>query len=297
MNAGEFLLILLADIEVEKLMYNYYLKKLRNAWTMMAPHTHAALEIVSVVNGSAFFKFNNDLVKIEKKDVLIIAPYSKHMLYVEKEQTCELSCVQFDLSAIHTRSNGESYYNMIQELSNLSDREFIKFSGSSIFHDSMKRIIVEMDSKESNYETVVKAEATYLIVNICRTIEQLRRTQDNIGNTYVNHAVEYINESLDQKITLRKVAEEINVSEHYLMHLFKKHTGTTLIKYVNTQRIERSKNLLLHTNDTISDISVSVGMETLQYFSNLFRRQTGMSPVQYRKINQAIDFKRIGEQK
>ena len=80
-------------------------------------------------------------------------------------------------------------------------------------------------------------------------------------------------------------AEQMSLSPNYLSDLLKKETGKTTLEHIHIFLIEKAKNSLLRSSDTISGIAYSLGFVYPQRFSNLFKAKTGMSPKEYRMLN------------
>ena len=80
-------------------------------------------------------------------------------------------------------------------------------------------------------------------------------------------------------------AKQLHFSPNYLSDLLKKETGKTALEHIHFFIIERAKNSLLNSSETISGIAYSLGFEYPQRFSNLFKSKTGMSPKEYRILN------------
>ncbi|MCI4671792.1 MAG: helix-turn-helix transcriptional regulator [Bacteroidia bacterium] len=80
-------------------------------------------------------------------------------------------------------------------------------------------------------------------------------------------------------------ARQLSFSPNYLSDLLKKETGKTALEHIHFFLIERAKNSLLNSSDTISGIAYSLGFEFPQHFSNLFKSKTGLSPKEYRNLN------------
>ncbi|MBL4907818.1 MAG: AraC family transcriptional regulator [Sneathiella sp.] len=80
-------------------------------------------------------------------------------------------------------------------------------------------------------------------------------------------------------------ADKLNLSSSYLSDMLKKETGKNLQEQIHYYVIEKSKNILLNSTLTVSEISYQLGFEYPQYFSRLFKNKTGMSPNQYRILN------------
>lgn len=80
-------------------------------------------------------------------------------------------------------------------------------------------------------------------------------------------------------------AKQLSISPNYLSDLLKRETGKTTLEHIHFFLIERAKNSLLNSSDTISGIAFSLGFEYPQHFSNLFKSKTGLSPKEYRRSN------------
>ncbi len=95
--------------------------------------------------------------------------------------------------------------------------------------------------------------------------------------------IEYISNHYGDLITLKQISEMMGYSIFYTTRLFKKCFGCTLTKYLSDYRIEQGKLLLNATSYSVREIAAKCGFESANYFSSCFRRNVGMSPVQYRR--------------
>lgn len=93
----------------------------------------------------------------------------------------------------------------------------------------------------------------------------------------------YIDEHLAQSLSLNTLSGRFNYNESYLSRLFRQTTGTTLSEYICQARIARAKELLVSTDTAIQEISSLSGFDTSQYFSLVFKKNTGMSPSEFRR--------------
>ena len=80
-------------------------------------------------------------------------------------------------------------------------------------------------------------------------------------------------------------AEKVHLSANYLSDLLKKETGHTAKEHLNNFVVDKAKTLLLSSNDSVSGIAYTLGFNYPHYFSRLFKLKTGMTPVDYRKLN------------
>jgi len=109
----------------------------------------------------------------------------------------------------------------------------------------------------------------------------------NIANTaksnpHIAKGIEYIHKKYNQPINLHMLSDYLNLNTCYFCVLFKNETNMTFSQYLNKIRINESKTLLENTNDSIIDISLSVGFNNHNHFSATFKKLTGMTPTIYR---------------
>jgi AraC family transcriptional regulator len=97
------------------------------------------------------------------------------------------------------------------------------------------------------------------------------------------HVARYINANLHRNLHICELADEACMSEPNFYRIFKQTFGITPLDYINQQRIALASKLLRTTSACLADVSVQCGFNSLTYFMKLFRRQTGLSPTQYRK--------------
>lgn len=94
--------------------------------------------------------------------------------------------------------------------------------------------------------------------------------------------LEYINEHLNQEIKLADLAQLLGMSQFHFSHLFKQASGTAPYQYLLQQRVERAKQLLKQTDQSIIDIAFLCGFNSHSHLTKQFRQFTGMTPKAYR---------------
>lgn len=100
----------------------------------------------------------------------------------------------------------------------------------------------------------------------------------------IRDVLHYIDFNLNLPLTLEMLAEKYELSIPYLSTLFKREVGLTIVSYINKQRIKIACKLLNSSNMSIQDISAAVGILDSNYFTRLFKKETGCSPRSYRKL-------------
>lgn len=99
----------------------------------------------------------------------------------------------------------------------------------------------------------------------------------------VNKVLEYIEQNATEKITLNKVAEEFFFSPEHLSRLIKKSTGQTFTELIHHNKVDKAKAMLDDPTYKIVDIAYDLGFSDYRYFSQIFKKCTGITPSQYRQ--------------
>ena len=142
----------------------------------------------------------------------------------------------------------------------------------------------EMEEKDNNFEVVCQNLLEVLIINM------VRRTKANLLIAPAKKVAkecrfveQYINNHFREEISLELLSEKAFMNKFYLVHAFKQYKGISPINYLIQLRIKEAKELLSTTNYSISQISESSGFSSQSYFSQVFKKETGMTPNEYRK--------------
>ncbi len=97
-------------------------------------------------------------------------------------------------------------------------------------------------------------------------------------------AIAYMKANVGTKLTIAEICEEVHYNKSYLFRTFKKDTGSTIIEYFTRLKIEQAKKYLRDGKMNITQIAEALAFDTPNYFTKTFRKITGYSPLQYKKI-------------
>ena len=93
---------------------------------------------------------------------------------------------------------------------------------------------------------------------------------------------DYINDHLFEVITLSTLSELIGMSEQHTIRIFKSNFGSTPYQYILKKKLEYAKLYLKNTNMSVKEISKKLAFTDEFYFSNIFKKKTGLSPSEYK---------------
>lgn len=103
------------------------------------------------------------------------------------------------------------------------------------------------------------------------------------ANPHVLKITRHINAHITQRLSLQSVSKEMGLSKEYVCALFKSSTGKTLTDYINERKLQLARQLLQGGEMSLLDIAAHLGYDNYGYFSRLFKRFYGITPIQMRK--------------
>ena len=106
----------------------------------------------------------------------------------------------------------------------------------------------------------------------------------------------YIDKNINDKISINDLTQQFYYNRYYIMKLFKKEIGITIIDYVNSIRVYNSLKLLNESDSKMLNVALRNGFNSLEYFSETFKKIVGLSPKKvlwYMKNNEKISQKDI----
>lgn len=156
---------------------------------------------------------------------------------------------------------------------------------SFLLHNISEQLALKIE-KLTSVEQVSKLRID-IITQYCSAVKNygIKNHSSRIVKT-----CEYIIEHLHHKLELSELAEHVNSNPSYLSRLFKKEMNRTISEYIRDKRIMEARWMLSHTEDSITDIALSLGFEDVNYFSKVFHKVMKISPTEYKKTNWKDDF-------
>ena len=149
---------------------------------------------------------------------------------------------------------------------------------------SLKNVIQNNPTNSRFYaDSLTVALAAHLIENYSARSSLFNEKCSNLEVVKVQTAIDYINDYLHDSLSLKTIAQTVDMSQYHLCRLFKQVTGMSPWQYVIQQRIDAAKRLLKQPKLSVTEISRSLGFSTQSQFTNFFRKHSGMSPTAYRK--------------
>ena len=102
-------------------------------------------------------------------------------------------------------------------------------------------------------------------------------------NEHVLRMVRYVDLHITEKINLGEISRAVGLTREYASYLFSREMGKTLTDYINEQKLLLAREMLIGDGQGLTDIARSLGFENYHYFSRIFKKYFGMSPIEIKK--------------
>ena len=207
------------------------------------------------VSGEFDVIINEEKYSIGSGDVFYVAPNEKRFR-PQTLGTFEILTISFNYEG--SRSLEQSYYKRVFDERMYKAIELLEYAG-----------------KEKNAE-----KATLMLKYVFADIES--RDQKATENLTVRKIKEFIYQNSHQKLSVDDVAKHVYLSKIYCENIFKKATGQTLITFINNEKVRLAREYLATSEMSLVKVSEQLGFTDYNYFSRLFKKVTGISPLQFR---------------
>lgn len=162
-----------------------------------------------------------------------------------------------------------------------------------ILYSILEKIEIELDSNLDDFSEEVIVTSIELLLNYSKRFYNRQFiTRKNHNRHTVSHfenlLTDYFEDDLQKEFgipTVQYFASKLNLSSNYFSDLIRKGTEKSVQEHIHYHVIELAKNQLLNSNRSISEIAFELGFEYSQYFSRLFKKKVGKTPLDYRNLN------------
>jgi len=276
----------------------FYVRKYSMKGIATPFHRHEYMQVNYVYRGNGKHFINNFDFDIIKGDIFVIPPYVPHSICGCPDTDIDIYEFEFEPGFINQSfssiENAEPFLDFayiepflvsethIKPRLNLTGRT--QMDVEDILNDALE----EYEKKESGYILLVKSLLLKLLVIVGRAFTKNLNDSDPqpmFGNqrNAILGAVNYVNEHYMDELSGDEVAREFMLSPSYFRYLFKSITSKTFTEHVHNIRISKAMEMLRTTDMRVLDISCEIGFNNVNHFNKVFRQQTGVTPLQYRK--------------
>ena len=252
-------------------------------------HTHDFIEIKYILDGEAIENVGEKSYHVRRGDLLFI-PYGETHTFMPKKSTdYAYYNICFSPEVMAKRiSNRQDAIDLLS-LTSLSEVQEENVGKWTFFEDErqwieciLKDMLSEYEAKCSDRNAVLESYMTVLLAKIVRKARQGSKTHKEYDGVWLALA-EFIDENLDQKLTLSALSEKCFYNPSYFSRTFKKKFGMSLVEYIGKERAKAAADLLLQTDYSIEEIVYRCGFGDKTSFYRVFEKNYGCTPSKYRQ--------------
>lgn len=248
------------------------------------PGCHDFIMIAYVAYGAGYHDIDNKTLKVCEGDVFVINPDVVHCFRSDEDtEFMELFYCYFlpDMLEDIWRSLKINFPDDEDFFSGKASYLYTKDGRNKNMRNTLVHMIDEFSHSPAGYNYMLKSYFTILMTNILRRHRASFNNPVYSQNKTVDEVIRYINYHIAYDITVSDIAEANHISEEYLCRLFKKHTGMTVVEFINKIKMEKVADILKNTDRSIENIADYVNCST-SHLKRLFKRYSGMSMNAYR---------------
>lgn len=231
---------------------------------------------------SEIYDFENNIL-FEEKIICNAGYYVEDIEKVKRDVIKAIEDKELDKVNIYTNK-------LIKSI--VRNKSISKIYVSNVFYDLMNKLYVKFGVSDRG---IIHKRIESLIR--CRDEAELERTfqsiLEEIANNYdvkiqdcksiAKKVIKVVESQYMEDLSLDYIAEEVNFAPAYLSYVFKKETGSNIIKYITDYRMEKSRELLKEGKLKIIQVAKSCGYDNQSYFNRLFKNYYGVTPKQFKE--------------
>ena len=261
----------------------YSIAHLYNEEKIMNMHIHDCYEIYYSICGGRQFLIDNRFYDINPGDLFIINQFESHYLTQIDNMVHERIVISIHpdfLKGISTIKTDLGYcFTKRDQL--FSHRISLNKEQQSRFLFFISKITTSNEYGSDMIERAVFMEMMVMINNSFMHNYSSKVADSSFQyNQQVDEILAYINQHINESITIEHLAEQFYISTSYICRIFKAATGTTINKYINARRITIAKSLLT-MGMGVSEVCENCGFNDYSNFLKAFTKAVGISPKKY----------------
>ena len=266
----------------------YYYKD--HCLSKVASHSHNYYEFYFFLEGDVSIEIGDEEYPLEYGDVVVIppgtphralihdvdAPYRRFVFWITEEYLNRLMEVSSSYGYLlqHVRTKKEYIFH--------NDRISFNAIQTKVFH-----LIEETRGSRFGREAKVSICISDLILHLNRTVYEQKhvKTPREEKNLYEN-LTDYIEEHLDEELSLDALAGEFYVSKYHIAHIFKDNIGISIHQYIMKKRLAACRDAI-QNGSKITEAYLMYGFKDYSGFFRAFKREYGVSPKEWMEVNRS----------
>ncbi|WP_336773328.1 AraC family transcriptional regulator [Paenibacillus sp. MMO-58] len=253
----------------------------------MDEHSHEFVEITYVSEGAGVHYIAGEAVPVEHGTLFFI-PVGQSHVFRPKTPKKDRPLIVYNclLPAFYLSELRDGFPFATEILDFFKDEDLSWFSvkdSTGEYHAMFRELYQEFAAKPPAYMAVLTSLVIRILTGLYRhKLQIIAPAGDRPQWLSVDEAITYIDCNYASELKLGELAAQAKLSERQFSRLFRRHTGMSLIEYVQGIRMDAACRLLTSGHSSVEDIAGAVGYADMKFFYRLFKKKTGVTPRQYR---------------
>lgn len=241
--------------------------------TMPVSHYHSYYEIYYLTKGNVRYFIDNTIYDLSAGDIVLIPPNIIHKTSVIDEGASERLLIWFTPEFLEKDRNDHVF--------DCFKKHHIK--NVTKLNDILSSVETEHKTNDKFSKELIKTQIITLLIQLSRMSAD--KSNEVKTPSFIQKISNYIGENFANEITLDNLCEEFSISKSHLSRLFKNSTGFGINEYITIVRIKNAERLILSTELPVTEIATRCGFNDSNYFSSVFKKIKGISPLKFRNDN------------
>lgn len=241
---------------------------------------HDFWELVYVVSGEVGATADNRVYTLKEGQIIFHKPMEFHKLWSSGGTEPHVIILTFSASGEAMKYFENSVFNIsadtANELFGVFEEINISFNRSSDSRLSLK------ENCEEYRLNILAVKIEMLLLKILQGTKQRVKEDIHASAQIYRKIISIMEENIDKNLSISDIAKKCEISESYMKKIFTKYSGSGAAKYFLRLKISRACTMLL-SGKSVARTSELLSFKNPQYFSTVFRRETGYSPTAYKK--------------
>lgn len=242
------------------------------------------IELIYNISGTTYVEFNDKTYVLSESDLIIVPSFTPHKIFTKDEDIHTNYWLHFSTSPYYKQFE---LFNMLT-----NEQNSIIHIGDDYLLSLYEKLSTELSTKTPGHFLVFTNVLMEIILYIIRTnclttkkISDLCLNRFDNDRFLIEKCQSYIYSNLSKKITIDDLCTFLCISESKLYKSFSKLIGITPNQFILYSKLKESEILLLSSNLSIQEIASSLGFSSPYYYSNVFKKHYGLSPISYKHKN------------
>lgn len=253
-------------------------------------HWHTHMEIIHAAKGTYQVEINMEACRFQEETFVFVNSEEIHALAVS-DAAYEESAVVFDWSLLESAGKDPGQSQLIEPLARGEKGLCRILSASEPAFEAVKqeyeKIIRIFDSSRGSLAGAEILRIKGALLNLVAEMEEQglvvnRGKEEDYRIEYLKKILGHIRSHYAEKIRIPELAQLVGMNEQYFCRFFKKMLGGTPVEYINDYRIDKARERLLATGDSIMNVAMDCGFGHMGNFIQSFKKREGCTPSEYR---------------